>query len=32
MQTARLGNIDPLNPRMSEDCLYLNIWTRRTRR
>ncbi|HEY4041505.1 MAG TPA: carboxylesterase/lipase family protein [Rhodopila sp.] len=27
MQTARLGNIDPLNPRMSEDCLYLNIWT-----
>jgi len=27
MQSARLGNIDPLNPRMSEDCLYLNIWT-----
>jgi hypothetical protein len=27
MQTARLGNIDPLNPRMSEDCLYLNVWT-----
>jgi para-nitrobenzyl esterase len=27
MQTARLGDIDPLNPRMSEDCLYLNVWT-----
>ena len=27
MQTTRLGNIDPLNPRMSEDCLYLNVWT-----
>jgi para-nitrobenzyl esterase len=27
VQTARLGNIDPLNPRMSEDCLYLNVWT-----
>ena len=27
MQSARLGNIDPLNPRMGEDCLYLNIWT-----
>ena len=27
MQTARLGNVDPLNPRMSEDCLYLNVWT-----
>jgi para-nitrobenzyl esterase len=27
MQTSRLGNIDPQNPRMSEDCLYLNVWT-----
>jgi para-nitrobenzyl esterase len=27
MQTPRLGAIDPLNPRMSEDCLYLNVWT-----
>lgn len=27
MQSDRLGDIDPLNPRMSEDCLYLNIWT-----
>jgi len=27
MQTSRLGAIDPLNPRMSEDCLYLNVWT-----
>jgi len=27
MQTARLGDIDPLNKRMSEDCLYLNVWT-----
>lgn len=27
MQTSRLGSIDPLNPRMSEDCLYLNVWT-----
>jgi para-nitrobenzyl esterase len=26
-QTSRLGPIDPLNPRMSEDCLYLNVWT-----
>jgi para-nitrobenzyl esterase len=26
-QTSRLGAIDPLNPRMSEDCLYLNVWT-----
>jgi para-nitrobenzyl esterase len=26
-QTSRLGNIDPQNPRMSEDCLYLNVWT-----
>jgi para-nitrobenzyl esterase len=27
MQTSRLGAIDPLKPRMSEDCLYLNVWT-----
>ncbi len=27
VQTDRLGDIDPLNPRMSEDCLYLNVWT-----
>ena len=27
MQTSRLGAIDPLNPHMSEDCLYLNVWT-----
>jgi para-nitrobenzyl esterase len=27
MQGDRLGNIDPLNSRMSEDCLYLNVWT-----
>ncbi len=27
MQSDRLGDIDPLNPRMSEDCLYLNVWT-----
>jgi hypothetical protein len=27
MQTSRLGAIDPLNPRISEDCLYLNLWT-----
>ncbi|WP_158817653.1 carboxylesterase/lipase family protein [Methylocapsa sp. S129] len=27
MQGDRLGDIDPLNKRMSEDCLYLNIWT-----
>jgi para-nitrobenzyl esterase len=27
MQGARLGEIDPLNKRMSEDCLYLNVWT-----
>ncbi|HKU15126.1 MAG TPA: carboxylesterase family protein [Steroidobacteraceae bacterium] len=27
MQQPSLGDIDPLNPRMSEDCLYLNIWT-----
>jgi para-nitrobenzyl esterase len=27
MQGGRLGDIDPLNPRMEEDCLYLNVWT-----
>ena len=27
MQNPRLGNFDPLNPRMDEDCLYLNVWT-----
>src|SRR5476651_2064385 len=27
MQGDRLGDIDPLNKRMDEDCLYLNIWT-----
>ncbi|MBK6651361.1 MAG: carboxylesterase family protein [Betaproteobacteria bacterium] len=27
MQSSRLGNLDPLNKRMDEDCLYLNIWT-----
>jgi para-nitrobenzyl esterase len=27
MQGDRLGEIDPLNKRMSEDCLYLNVWT-----
>jgi para-nitrobenzyl esterase len=27
MQSSRLGNLDPFNDRMSEDCLYLNIWT-----
>ncbi|KQX25101.1 MULTISPECIES: carboxylesterase/lipase family protein [unclassified Sphingomonas] len=26
MQQPGLGNLDPLNPLMSEDCLYLNIW------
>jgi para-nitrobenzyl esterase len=25
-QSDRLGNLDPLNPNMSEDCLYLNVW------
>lgn len=29
MQSDRLGDIDPLNPKMSEDCLYLNVWTPR---
>lgn len=27
MQAPRLGDIDPLNPRVGEDCLYLNVWT-----
>jgi para-nitrobenzyl esterase len=27
MQSNRLGEIDPLNKRMAEDCLYLNVWT-----
>jgi para-nitrobenzyl esterase len=27
MQSDRLGEIDPLNKRMDEDCLYLNVWT-----
>jgi len=27
MQSNRLGDIDPLNKRMDEDCLYLNVWT-----
>ncbi len=27
MQSDRLGNIDSLNRRMEEDCLYLNVWT-----
>jgi para-nitrobenzyl esterase len=27
MQGNRLGDIDPLNKRMEEDCLYLNVWT-----
>src|SRR5690606_235599 len=27
MQSDRLGDIDPLNDKMSEDCLYLNVWT-----
>ena len=27
MQGRRLGDLDPLNDRMSEDCLYLNVWT-----
>ena len=26
VQSNRLGNLDPLNKRMEEDCLYLNIW------
>ena len=27
MQSNRLGDLDPLNTRMDEDCLYLNVWT-----
>jgi para-nitrobenzyl esterase len=27
MQTGQPGDVDPLNPLMSEDCLYLNVWT-----
>jgi para-nitrobenzyl esterase len=27
MQSNRLGDMDPLNKRMGEDCLYLNVWT-----
>ena len=27
MQGTRLGDIDPLNKHMEEDCLYLNVWT-----
>jgi para-nitrobenzyl esterase len=27
VQSNRLGEIDPLNKRMDEDCLYLNVWT-----
>ena len=27
MQAPRLGDIDPLNPKVGEDCLYLNVWT-----
>lgn len=27
VQTDRLGDLDPLNKRMDEDCLYLNVWT-----
>ena len=27
VQSNRLGDIDPLNKRMDEDCLYLNVWT-----
>src|SRR5215472_6538591 len=27
MQSSRLGDMDPLNKRMDEDCLYLNVWT-----
>ena len=26
-QNPRLGELDPLNSQMSEDCLYLNVWT-----
>jgi len=27
VQSSRLGDLDPLNKRMDEDCLYLNVWT-----
>lgn len=27
IQHAPYGELEPANPRMSEDCLYLNIWT-----
>jgi para-nitrobenzyl esterase len=27
LQSNRLGDLDPLNKRMDEDCLYLNVWT-----
>ena len=26
VQSNRLGDLDPLNKRMDEDCLYLNVW------
>jgi para-nitrobenzyl esterase len=27
IQSNRLGDMDPFNKRMDEDCLYLNVWT-----
>ncbi len=27
MQHSPYGELEPQNPRMSEDCLYLNVWT-----
>jgi para-nitrobenzyl esterase len=27
VQSNRLGDLDPFNTRMDEDCLYLNVWT-----
>src|SRR6201982_2050761 len=27
VQSSRLGDLDPLNKRMDEDCLYLNMFT-----
>jgi para-nitrobenzyl esterase len=27
VQSNRLGDLDPLNKGMDEDCLYLNVWT-----
>src|SRR5215475_11216523 len=27
VQSNRLGDTDPVNRRMDEDCLYLNVWT-----